>query len=201
MEILIATTNEGKKKGMIEALGSIDGCTFKTLKDFNPIEDREETGQSFEENAFQKAEYYAHKTGCITLAEDAGITLEAFPNKFGVHTKRTISNTADDNEWLSKFLDIIMPEKNRNATFHSHYVLYDPQTKKHYTTSGTLSGILVDFPQAPLEKGIPLSSLFIPHNEDEVILNLSPRKRKKISHRGKAGVLMAQILQKKDLFM
>ncbi len=193
MIIVIATHNPGKQKEMLSLLKKESTHTFQTLKDFDTYIEPPETGTSFEENAQQKALFYGKKLQRPTIAEDAGIILDAFPNKLGVHTRRDIPHT-DDIQWLEKFLDLLISQKNRRATFYSCYAYYNPHTQTLQTYQGELSGIIAEFPQTPIEKGIPASSVFIPDGHDCVLSSLSLSERKRISHRGKAGKKMAQFL-------
>ena len=54
-EVIIATKNPGKAKEFIRMFEP-HGIKVKTLLDFPEINDIEETGQTFEENAILKAE-------------------------------------------------------------------------------------------------------------------------------------------------
>ena len=59
-EIIIATTNKGKSNDF-RTLFPEDKYVLKTLLDFPEIEDIEETGKTFRENAAIKAEYLCSK--------------------------------------------------------------------------------------------------------------------------------------------
>ena len=63
MQLLVATTNKGKLREF-ERMLSQPGSNLKfcDLSAFPPIEPVEETGDSFRENAFIKASYYARAT-------------------------------------------------------------------------------------------------------------------------------------------
>lgn len=195
MKILLATGNEGKKKELLEVLGEIQGIRWLSLKDFSPVKDPEEHGQTFRENALLKAKYFAEKFQIPTLGEDSGIILEAFPEKFGVRTRREISSS-DDVDWLRQFLELLEGEKNRKATFFSALAYYDPITKKQHMTQGTCRGEITEFPQAPLEKGIPVSAVFLPEGKDIVYSAMSKEEKNSISHRGESTHQMAEKLKK-----
>lgn len=193
-KILIATGNPGKKKEILEALSQVK-ATWLSLKDFAEVTDEpEETGDSFEANAILKAEYYGKKTGQLTIAEDSGLILGAFPNKFGLKTKREIK-AKDDIEWLRFFLDMLEHESDRTATFYSAFGVYNPETKKSFSVLGTTSGEIVDFPAAPIEKGIPVSAVFRPDGEIDVYSAMSKKKKNEISHRGKAAKKLMEYLK------
>jgi XTP/dITP diphosphohydrolase len=63
-------------------------CQLRTLADWPPVAEPEETGQSFEENARAKALYYAAATGALTVAEDSGLAIDALGGAPGVQSAR-----------------------------------------------------------------------------------------------------------------
>ena len=194
-KILIATTNEGKRREMLEVLHTLD-ADFLSLADFALAKGPEETGKSFEENALIKAEFFAKKLQLPAIGEDSGLILEAFPDKFGLHTRREI-DAENDTQWLQKFLDLLQGVDNRRTTFFSTLAFFDPKTGIKKTFLGKTSGKIVDFPQAPLEKGIPVSAIFLPDGGDLVYSAMSRTQKNNISHRGKATKLMLTFLQQK----
>ena len=60
--IVLATKNEGKITELKKALEGLNILVL-SLSDFPDCPDSPETGQSFEENASQKAIYYSQYTG------------------------------------------------------------------------------------------------------------------------------------------
>ena len=94
-DLLIATTNAGKLREIVPILQgtsifrSPDGGRLLTLADLaDPPPEPEETGASFAQNARLKAEYYAAKTGLITVAEDSGLVIDALDGRPGIHSAR-----------------------------------------------------------------------------------------------------------------
>ena len=193
-KILIATGNEGKRKEMLEVLGKLSGLTFLSLRDFPEIEDPQETGVTFEENALQKALFFGKMFDVPTIGEDSGLLLEAFPDKFGVRTRREFEH-ADDQEWLRLFLELLEKTENRRATFYSASAFFDPFTEEKHTELGTCSGIIAEFPQTPLEPGIPVSAVFIPDGHDMVYSAMGREEKNKISHRGWSMRKMSEFLK------
>jgi len=98
MKILIATGNHGKRNEMLEVLNELSEIKFLSIKDFPEVVEPEERGSSFEENALQKAKFFANKFQIPSLGEDSGLIIEAFPDKFGIKTRREISAESDE-EW------------------------------------------------------------------------------------------------------
>ena len=187
-KIILATGNAGKKKEILSFFPKNCGIEFLDLKNFEDIPEPEENAETFEENALIKAKYYAEKFNIPALADDSGYTIEAFPEKFGVRTKREIQ-ADNDIVWLEKFLEMMQDQENRKAHFSCGIAYFDPEKNISKTFLGETFGVMVDFPQAPIEKGIPASAIFIPEGHDEVYSALSPKEKNEISHRGKAIAL------------
>jgi XTP/dITP diphosphohydrolase len=198
MKLLVATTNEGKKKELLEAFQKygLTGIEFLSLRDVDVSGEPDENAATFEENAFIKAEFFALQTGLPTLGEDSGLILSEFPEKFGVRTRREI-DAATDEEWLEKFLKTLDTANDRGATFYSATAFFDPQTKESATFLGSTSGKILHEPQTPLEPGIPVSSVFLAQGQTKVYSALSRDQKNEISHRGKSVKQLALFLQSK----
>ena len=195
LKILLATGNPGKKKEILECFASLKGqIQWCSLKDFPPIPEPEENGSDFETNAAIKAEYFGKAHNILTLSEDSGLSIEAFPDKFGVRTKREFT-AKDDMDWMTQFLDLMDGEDNREAHFYSAFALFDPKTGKSQTTLGGIGGEIAEFPMAPLEPGIPVSSVFMPEGYSEAYSAMTKKQKSTISHRGRSAALMIKILQ------
>ncbi len=199
MKILIATGNQGKLKELIEGFslfGAAENIEFLSLNDFSQdFGEPEESGGNYAENALIKAKYFAEKTGLPTIGEDSGLELEAFPDKFGLKTKREIP-AKNDHEWLEKFLEMLANQDNRRATFFSAIAFFDPEKSCEKIVVGQTSGIITQNPETELEKGIPVSAVFKADGENKVFSALSKEEKNKISHRGKAVKMMSEFLVK-----
>ena len=86
-EIVIATNNVGKAKEFAEIFEP-KGYSVKTLRDFPELEEVEETGKTFEENARLKAETIANELQTIVLADDSGLCVDALDGQPGVYSAR-----------------------------------------------------------------------------------------------------------------
>ena len=85
--LLVATTNPGKLKEIADILRGVP-VQLRTLLDFPPIAEPEETGSTFAENARMKARYYSAATGLTAVADDSGIEIDALDKAPGVHSAR-----------------------------------------------------------------------------------------------------------------
>lgn len=195
LNILLATGNPGKKKEILECFAPLkEQVNWLSLADFPALDDPEENGTDFETNAAIKAQYFGTQHQILTLAEDSGLTLNAFPEKFGVRTRRELT-AKDDMDWMTQFLDLMDGIEERRAHFYSAFALFEPITGEVQTTLGGIDGEIAEFPMAPLEPGIPASAVFIPAGKTEAYSAMTPKEKNTISHRGRSAALMVEILK------
>src|SRR5262245_16517895 len=86
-KLVIATTSRDKVR---EILPLLQGVPFDlvTLDEYPAVAAPEERGQTFEENASDKALYYSEKTGEMVVAEDSGFEIDALGGAPGVQSAR-----------------------------------------------------------------------------------------------------------------
>jgi XTP/dITP diphosphohydrolase len=87
MRLLVATTNPDKVREIAPILADAR-VKLATLADVGPVAEPEETGETFWENARQKALAYAWTTGLVSVAEDSGLVIEALDGEPGVRSAR-----------------------------------------------------------------------------------------------------------------
>ncbi len=195
MKILIATRNKGKFKGLVEGLGDLP-FQFVSLDDMGIEGDVVETGETYEENAILKAEFFGVKSGLVTISDDSGIVVDALKGELGVKTRRWgAGEKASDEEWLDFFLKRLASEKTRRAEFICTVALYRPGHET-ITFRGETKGVLLKELQVPIHNGIPLSSIFLPDGKDKVFQALDEKELWEISHRGKATGKCREFLEK-----
>ena len=85
--LLIATTNLNKLREIRLILGDVVPGIVG-LADVRRVEEPEEHGVTFEENARAKALYYADATGETAVAEDSGLEIDALGGAPGVRSAR-----------------------------------------------------------------------------------------------------------------
>lgn len=182
--ILIATGNQGKFREIMEVLSDIP-VRFVSLAELGVVNDVEETGATYEENAFLKADTFFRRTGLPTIAEDSGLEVPAFRGELGIKTRRWgAGENASDEEWLDYFLQKLEPHPDRSAQFFCTAVFVAPGIRKVFC--GSTAGTLATTPQCPIPHGIPVSALFVPSGEAKVFAAMTPEEKNRISHRGKA---------------
>ena len=125
MEIIYATTNDGKKNQVQEFL-DYNGYDIRliTLKDIGFNEEIEETGETLEENSEIKAK--ATKDFCdkkniknIIVADDTGLEVDALGGRPGVYSARYAGDHAPQEKNIEKLLNEMkdVKEEDRTAKF------------------------------------------------------------------------------------
>lgn len=182
-KILIATHNHGKYLELMEVLEDLP-FEFTNLEAEGIFEDVEETGDTYEANAIIKAEFFADKTGLPTISDDSGIHVDALHGELGVKTRRWGAGAnATDKEWLDYFLDRMKTERNRKSEFVS-VIAFAFNNNETLTFRGECLGQILDKPATEIEKGIPLSSVFLPDGKKKVYSAMTKDEKNEISHRG-----------------
>ena len=182
MKLVIATTNPGKLREIEGILSGIP-FTLETLKDYPPVAEPAETGQTFGENARLKALYYAAATGELTVAEDSGLEIDALDRAPGIHSARWHGT-----DYPLKFRKIRQLLQERGLTtsparFVCHLVLARGR-QLLYETEETVEGRIAESPAGT--EGFGYDPIFF-YPPSGVTLAQIPRDEKsRISHRGKA---------------
>ncbi len=78
-----------------------------------------ETGDTFEDNAAQKARFYAELVGLPALADDSGLVVDALDGQPGVHSARWMGETTPYEVKNARLLELLasVPTAARTARF------------------------------------------------------------------------------------
>ncbi len=197
MQLLIATSNQGKIIEIQESLQGL-GITIAVPTDFGITAVPHEHGETYEENALEKARFYFNQSHIPTLADDSGIVVEALEKELGVHTRRWGAGpNASDEEWIQYFLRRLEHEKNRRARFVCCLAYIDAAGSEKVFT-GTCDGTITQTLQSTYLPGLPISACFKPDGFDTVYSAMSMSDKNAVSHRGKALKNFREYLQQGD---
>ena len=180
--ILIATTNKGKLRE-IQAL--LDGApvSLKTLNDFPPLVEPEETGRTFEENAVLKARAYASMTGMRTVAEDSGLEIDALGGEPGIHSARYPGDT-----YPEKFAHLYarLADKPRpwTARFVCALAMVDRDGRVLFETRATVEGEVAAAPRGAYGFGYDPMFFYPPYGK--TLGEVDGAEKLAVAHRGKA---------------
>src|SRR5688572_9985087 len=175
---------------------------WRTLDDFPPGPEVEETGGTFRANACLKATAYALRHNTWTLADDSGLEVDALSGAPGVLSARWAQHhhagkgDADNNATLlSQLKDI--PDERRTARFICVLALADPQGRIILTARDGVEGRILHNPRGV--NGFGYDPLFFVESLGRTIAELSADEKHAISHRGKALAKLKELMREAKL--
>lgn len=184
-KILIATKNKGKVDDF-KVLFEPRGIEVVSLLDLDQtIEDVEETGQTFSENAIIKSEAISNLLQMPVISDDSGLEVDALDGEPGVYSARYAGLEKDDQANIDKVLSNLkgINENARSARFVCAIALSEPG-KKTLVERGYCEGSILKQPCGT--NGFGYDPIFKPLGYNCSMAELSPEEKAVISHRGNA---------------
>lgn len=184
-ELLVATHNAGKIRELNGLLADLP-LRLRQLSEFPEIEEVEETGKTFAENALLKARLYGQQTKLWTLADDSGLEVDALDGAPGVLSARYAGRDATDEDRNARLLAELAgtDDGRRTARFVCAIALYDPATAATEIFDGTCEGHITREPRG--HRGFGYDPLFIPSVHAHTFGELPEAVKQQISHRARA---------------
>ncbi|EKU93083.1 Non-canonical purine NTP pyrophosphatase [Alloiococcus otitis] len=182
--LIIATGNPGKAEEFKDLFAE-RGYQIKTLADYPDLEEVEETGQSFEENARLKAETIARQVNQVVIADDSGLKVDDLGGMPGIYSARYAGEDKNDARNNAKLLADLGEIQNakRSAHFHCTLVAAYPGWDS-LVVEGELAGQIADMPRG--DNGFGYDPLFYLEDYGKTLAQLDPKEKNKISHRAQA---------------
>jgi len=149
-----------------------------------------ETGDTFADNARQKAVFYSAYCDGWVLADDSGLCVDALAGRPGVFSARYAGIGATDAENNQKLLDELrqVQENEQTAEFVCAIVVVHP-SEQGYSVLGTLRGQLLREPRG--QRGFGYDPLFFVPDLGKTFAELTAEEKNAASHRALA---VAQLL-------
>ena len=152
----------------------------------------EETGTTFAENAFLKADSACRETGLPAVADDSGLMVDALGGAPGVYSARYAGEDATDLDRIHKLLDAVkeVPREKRTAKFVSAICCVFPDGTR-ITAQGECAGTIAFSPEG--EGGFGYDPVFLVNGKS--FAQLTAEEKDEISHRGRALRAFAEKLR------
>lgn len=157
--------------------------------------DVEETGSTFEENSFLKAETVMKATGLPALADDSGIAVDALGGEPGIYSARYgFDESLDDWGRLELLLKNTehVPDGQRQAQFVCVITMVTPEGKT-IQARGEIHGELLRAPRG--EHGFGYDPIFYYPPLGMSTAEMDPEQKNQVSHRGNALKLLNEKLK------
>ena len=185
MKVVLASKNKHK----LEEISKITekfGIELVLQSELGIDLDVEETGTTFEENSFIKAEAVMKATGLPALADDSGIAVDALNGEPGIYSARYgFDDRLDDWGRLLLLLKNTehVPDGQRQAQFVCVITLVTPEGQT-IQARGEIHGELLR--EARGENGFGYDPIFFYPPFGKTTAELSPEEKNSVSHRGNA---------------
>lgn len=192
--IVLATRNQGKIREFASLLAPF-GLTVLGLDVFPDVDEVEETGSTFAENALLKACAVSKATGLVAVADDSGLEVDALngaPGVFSARYSATPGAPATDERNVSKVLTELqgIPADKRTARFRCCMAACAPEGGR-LTVDGAWEGILTEKPAG--YNGFGYDPIFFDQELQCTAAQMDGTVKNSRSHRARAvAALLAQ---------
>lgn len=193
MKLVLASSNHGKLE---ELRGLLSGNGIELIAQSGlGVEDAEETGTTFVENALLKARHATRITGLPALADDSGICVDALDGAPGLYSARYAGEHGNASRNIDRLLRELdgVPDERRNAHFYCVLVLLrhagDPQP---LIVEGQWNGRILHERRG--SGGHGYDPVFFDPVHDQSAAEMELEFKNGISHRGQALALLKQRL-------
>jgi XTP/dITP diphosphohydrolase len=153
-----------------------------------------ETGDTFLDNARDKAVTAARATGQHAIADDSGIEAAALGGAPGVRSARFAGETASDQENLDKLLR--EAPAGSGLAYVCALVVAGPDGAIVHAVEGRCSGTLTHDPRG--DGGFGYDPAFVPDDlpDGRTMAELAPHEKDAISHRGRAARELLALIER-----
>lgn len=198
MRVVLASKNKHKLVEISKILEKLD-IELVLQSELGVDIDVEETGTTFEENSFQKAEAVMKATGLPALADDSGIAVDALNGEPGVYSARYgFDDTLDDWGRLLLLLKNTehVPDGQRQAQFVCVITLVMPDGRS-IQARGEVHGELLR--HAAGSGGFGYDPIFYYPPYGKTLAEVSAEEKNMVSHRAKALKLFYEKMKEAEI--
>ncbi len=193
--LLLATTNAGKLREIRDVLAGLD-IDVSTLADFPAIDEAEEHGATFAENARAKALHYAAGTGRLVVAEDSGLEIDALDGAPGVQSARFAAAEAPGYPEKFALIYRLLRERTGKVESTARFVCalaLAESGRVIFEAEGHVEGRIVDPPRGT--GGFGYDPIFYYPPFDATLAEVDAVRKASVSHRGQAFGRLKDYLQ------
>lgn len=140
-QLVVATGNAHKLREIAEIFTDFEVVSQKQMGFLDEVE---ETGTTFAENALIKARAAANALGCIALADDSGLCVDALGGAPGIYSARYAGEHGSDKANRDLLLKNMKNVTDRTAYFISAIALVYPDGKELVAEGRTYGKVLYE---------------------------------------------------------
>lgn len=196
-KIVLASNNQGKLSEF-QTLFTPLNFTIVPQSVFD-IQDADETGLSFIENAIIKARHASFHSKLPAIADDSGLCVPVLDNKPGIYSARFAGTHGDDKANIDKLLETLQPFFDKGEIICAKFVCVlafvrffdDPLP---IIAQGEWIGEICQTPQG--DNGFGYDPVFWLADLQKTSAQLDKATKNQLSHRAKALQMLSQHLTK-----
>ena len=194
LHIVIATRNRHKFREL-KGLLRVRGIRWRSLQEFPRVREVKETGRTFDANARRKALAVAKATGCLALADDSGLEVDALGGAPGVRSARFAGGHGDDQTNNRKLLRLLgqRPLAQRRARYRCVLALAQPG-RVIRIVDGDWKGWIAFRPAG--SHGFGYDPVFLVPRLGKTVGQLPARVKQRLSHRAAAARKLRPVLRR-----
>ena len=192
MRLVVATGNAHKLREIAEIFTEFEVVSQKEMG-FN--EEVEENGATFAENALIKARAASKALGCIALADDSGLCVDALNGAPGIFSARYCGYHGDDQANRNKLLEDMRGKENRTAHFNSAVALVYPDGRELVAEGQTYGKILE---KETGEGGFGYDCLFFSDDLQKSFGLATAEEKNSVSHRFRSLQKLLKMWQEQE---
>ena len=190
-EMILATNNKHKLLEVREILSPHHIIVYGLGDLASKLEDVEENGKTYAENALIKAKAVQKLTTMPIIADDSGLEIKALNNEPGLHSARYASSLGGHDNAIKEILKKLENAKDRSARFVCDIVLLNTD-KNPLIFEGIAEGTIAKEKMG--EGGFGYDPIFI-SKETGKCFALMHEEKNTVSHRAKALMKMLTYLK------
>lgn len=193
--IVIASGNEHKIEEF-RAMFKPLGIEVIGMKECGEMEEVQETGATFAENAVIKAEYLMKKLNQPVISDDSGLEIDALNREPGVYSARYLGHDTSYELKNRTLVERMKDETDRTCRFVCAIALARPG---HPTRvfEGIVEGIVARQPEGG--HGFGYDPIFYYPPLGRTLAQISEQEKNAISHRGKAMRKLMEFWQHEEV--
>lgn len=180
-QLVIASHNPGKVSEIADLMRPF-GVEVISAADLN-LDEPEETGSTFAENALLKAHAAAKAANLPALADDSGLVVNALAGAPGVYSARWAGPNKDFMVAMKKVEELLRGSEDRSSMFVCALALAWPDGHAD-VFEGFVEGEITWPPRG--EKGFGYDPIFTADGEDITFAEMEPARKHTMSHRADA---------------
>ena len=186
IEVVFGTRNRGKVRELRRLLQRYD-IVVHSLHDHPDDPDADDDGDTFAANAVKNARHVGEALGCLGLADDSGLVVDALDGRPGIHSARYGGEGLPQPEKNALLLSELkgVPDERRTARFICVLAAVPVGGGEPLLAEGKCEGRILHEPRG--DGGFGYDPLFgVDERPGKAMAELEADDKNRISHRGRA---------------